>query len=268
MKRLFAAVGCALLLCAPLPASAAAQPAVTVDGTDVSGQAMATVCSGTTYVSLRALASALDSSSSVWWEDGAARVESESLSLTARPGEDQILVNGKTVSVPLGVQASQGRVLLPVRVLAQAFGAAVYWNPLSGEVALLTDVSRDSSSVNADELYWLARIISAESQGEPLEGQIAVGNVVLNRVQSDQFPDTVYDVIFDSRWGGQFEPVRNGTVYNAPTQESILAAHLCLEGVNVVGDSLYFLDPALAQNLWTTQNCTYVATIGCHEFYL
>jgi N-acetylmuramoyl-L-alanine amidase len=239
-----------------------------VDGAALSAQTVVTVCNDTTYISLRALAGTLDSDAAVWWKDGAARVEGEGLSLTARPGENQILVNGKTVSVPLGVRVSQGRVLLPVRVLAQAFGAAVYWNPLTGEVALLTDLARDSRSVNADDLYWLSRIISAESQGEPLEGQLAVGNVVLNRVQSGQFPDTIYDVIFDSRWGGQFEPVRNGTVYNTPTQESILAAHLCLEGVNVVGDSLYFLDPALAQNLWTTQNCTYVATIGCHEFYL
>ena len=81
-----------------------------------------------------------------------------------------------------------------------------------------------------EDLYWLARIISAESRGEPLEGQIAVGNVVLNRVDSDNYPDTIKEVIFDRNHGVQFEPVENGTVYDDPTPTSVLAAKLALEG--------------------------------------
>lgn len=118
-----------------------------------------------------------------------------------------------------------------------------------------------------DKLYWLSRIISAESRGEPLEGQIAVGNVVLNRVDSPDFPDTIYGVIFDDRWGGQFTPVRNGTIYQEPTEQSIQAAKLCLEGVNVAKDSLYFLAPALTNNHWIMENRTHVMTIGAHWFY-
>lgn len=79
-----------------------------------------------------------------------------------------------------------------------------------------------AGNYNADDLYWLARIISAESRGESLDGKIAVGNVVLNRVASSDFPDTIYGVIFDDRWGGQFEPVRNGTIYQTPTEDSVL----------------------------------------------
>ena len=109
--------------------------------------------------------------------------------------------------------------------------------------------------------------ISAESRGEALLGQIAVGNVVLNRAASADFPNTIYSVIFDSRWGGQFEPVRNGTIYDAPAPSSIVAAKLCLEGANAVGDSLYFLAPALTSNHWAMNQRTYVTTIGCHWFY-
>ena len=118
-----------------------------------------------------------------------------------------------------------------------------------------------------DELYWLSRIISAESQGECWEGKIAVGNVVLNRVASPDFPDTIYGVIFDDRWGGQFEPVRNGTVYYEPTAESVRAAVACLAGANEVGDSLYFLAPELTDNHWTMENRTFVTTIGAHGVY-
>ena len=94
-----------------------------------------------------------------------------------------------------------------------------------------------------------------------------MGNVVLNRVADGGFPNTIYGVIFDDRWGGQFEPVRNGTIYDEPTEESVLAAKLCLEGANTAGDSLYFLAPALTTNHWIMQNRTYRTTIGSHWFY-
>lgn len=129
-------------------------------------------------------------------------------------------------------------------------------------------VSHSGASLDEDAVFWLSRIISAESKGESLEGQIAVGNVVLNRVKSPEFPNTIYGVIFDDRWGGQFEPVRNGTIYLEPTEQSILAAKKCLSGVNNIGNCLYFLAPDLAQNFWIPQNREYVTTIGCHDFYL
>ena len=129
-------------------------------------------------------------------------------------------------------------------------------------------VTSPDAAYNAVDFYWLSRIISAESRGEPMEGQIAVGNVVLNRVASPDSPDTIYGVIFDDRWGGQFEPVRNGTAYNTPTQESVQAAIACLAGENTVGESLYFLAPELTDNHWTMENRPYVTTIGAHWFYL
>lgn len=73
-------------------------------------------------------------------------------------------------------------------------------------------------------------------------------------------------MIFDDRWGGQFTPVRNGTIYQEPTEQSIQAAKLCLEGVNVAKDSLYFLAPALTNNHWIMENRTHVMTIGAHWF--
>ena len=94
-----------------------------------------------------------------------------------------------------------------------------------------------------------------------------MGNVVLNRVASPDFPNTIYGVIFDDRWGGQFTPVRNGTIYHEPAAQSVEAARLCLSGVNVAGESLYFLAPALATSHWVMENRTHVVTIGSHWFY-
>ena len=65
------------------------------------------------------------------------------------------------------------------------------------------------ASHDAIDLYWLSRIIYAESGAETLDGQIAVGNVVLNRMASKEFPDSIPGVIFDRVDGIQFEPVEN-----------------------------------------------------------
>lgn len=119
-----------------------------------------------------------------------------------------------------------------------------------------------------DELYWLSRIIHAEAQGEPYEGMVAVGNVVLNRVKSNDFPDNVYDVIFDVQYGyTQFSPVIDGSIYNTPHEESIRAAKAALNGERPVGDALYFLNPRKATNFWIVGNREYFMTIGDHDFY-
>ena len=94
-----------------------------------------------------------------------------------------------------------------------------------------------------------------------------MGNVVLNRTESGQFPDTVKEVVFDSQYAVQFTPVANGTIYQEPAASSVLAAKLCLEGAEVAGDSLYFFAPAVSAGSWITQNRTYFAAIGSHHFY-
>ncbi len=120
---------------------------------------------------------------------------------------------------------------------------------------------------DADILYWLSRIISAESRGEPLLGQIAVGNVVQNRVRSDEFPDTYRGVIFDRKWGVQLTPVANGTVYDAPAEISVLAAKICLEGYTVSDEVLYFYEPAASTSSRIGDNREFAFRIGCHVFF-
>lgn len=124
-----------------------------------------------------------------------------------------------------------------------------------------------SEYYDGDSVTWLSRIISAESRGESVMGKVAVGNVVLNRVRTPGYPNTIYGVIFDFEHGIQFTPAANGTVYNDPDGESIVAAKLCLEGVTVSEEILYFLNPSTADNHWVVNNRTYVTTIGSHEFY-
>ncbi|WP_353095502.1 cell wall hydrolase [Tissierella praeacuta] len=132
-------------------------------------------------------------------------------------------------------------------------------------------VSRGTSSskaYNQDDLYWLARIIEAEASGESYKGKVAVGSVILNRVNSKEFPNTVYGVIFEY-YGKipQFSPVAEGTIYNTPSEESIKAAKEAINGAKPVGNSTYFFNPAKAAGTWIVKNKTYVTKIGGHSFY-
>lgn len=263
MKRMIAVL---MISAALMTGTAGALPTLEIDGIKV--DAVHALEAGTTYVSLRGVVETLFPSAHVTWANGQAMVQDERLDLTAVPGQKWLTVNGRHLYIPGGIKLAAGRTLVPVRVLAEAFGTKVMWDGDAGTVRMITTgQTPPHAGYDADQLYWLARIISAESQGEPLEGQIAVGNVVLNRVAHKDFPDSIFDVIFDGRWGGQFEPVRNGTIYNAPAESSVIAAKLCLEGAVTAGSSLYFFDPSKAQNFWVSDNRPYLTTIGCHNFY-
>lgn len=266
MKFGKAVMGLALTAALVLPASA--KDVLSVGGENVWSQVGAKlVGGGTTYVSLRTVSELLAPGVEVSWEGGTAWVRGDGITLSARPGDVWLTVNNRALYIPHGVLLENGRTLVPIRVLAEALGGTVDWSRESG-VTLRADSGRPANPpYTEEELYWMARIISAESRGEPLLGKIAVGTVVLNRVASDEFPDSIYDVIFDQKWGVQFQPVANGTVYNEPTEESVLAAKLVLEGARAAGDSLYFLAPDLTDNHWTMENREYVTTIGCHWFY-
>lgn len=118
-----------------------------------------------------------------------------------------------------------------------------------------------------EDLYWLSRIISAEARGEPFIGQLAVGTVVINRTGSHYYPDTIYGVIFDRVGGVQFTPASTGSVYRDPTESSVLAAKLCLEGFSLDDGILFFFNSKLAAGSWITANRTYTMTVGQHDFY-
>lgn len=222
---------------------------------------------GTAYAPLREVAEMLVPEAEVSWQDGTAYVNADGLEVCARPGDTWLTVNDRALYAPYGVLLEEGRTMVPVRVLAEALGGQVGWSRETGVTIAAGDGQLAAAPYTEDELYWMSRIISAESRGEPLLGKLAVGTVVLNRVASDEFPNSIVDVIFDRKYGVQFQPVANGTVYLEPTQESVLAAKLCLEGARVAGDSLYFLAPELTNNHWIMENREYIMTIGCHWFY-
>ena len=261
IRTSLAGVLSAVLLTAP-----AAAGQVEVNGTILNSNE-GWVENGVSYVTLKALSR--EGGYDLSWDGQTAWLSGAGAELAAQPGKLYVEVNGRALYLPNGVRTVEGRTALPLRVLENALGAVVAWDSQSATASLNTRAAQaQSAGYQEEDLYWLARVISAESRGESLVGQIAVGNVVLNRVKSDQYPNTIREVVFDRKDGVQFEPVENGTIYDEPTPSSVLAAKLALEGADVVGDCLYFYAPALSKGTWIVNNCTYYTTIGCHKFYL
>ena len=158
----------------------------------------------------------------------------------------------------------------PVLLMTKAFGASARWNNSNSSFYITKGsggILSGDSYYKSDEVYWLARIINAESGGEIFKGKIAVGNVILNRVKSKYFPNTIYGVIFDKKNGTQFSPTSNGTIYNTPNQDSIIAAKICLEGYSINAGILYFVNPSIVPHCWVCQNRPFYAKIGNHAFY-
>jgi N-acetylmuramoyl-L-alanine amidase len=163
---------------------------------------------------------------------------------------------------------SDGRMYIPASSFAKAVGMKA--DVVGSELVLsgkLAPILHADKYYRDDEVLWLGRIIHAEAQGEPLLGKIAVGNVVLNRVKSAYYPNTIYGVIFDRKYGVQFSPILNGTIYNTPNFNSTLAAKICLEGFDVSDGAFFFLAPHLATSSWIPKSREYAFTISNHDFY-
>jgi N-acetylmuramoyl-L-alanine amidase len=89
----------------------------------------------------------------------------------------------------------------------------------------------------------------------------------MNRTESEEFPDTVKEVIFDRRYGTQFSPVDDGSIYLTPSEESVLAAKMCLDGYRTDPDILFFYNPSISESTYFRENRTYAFTVGSHEFF-
>ncbi|MBQ6902309.1 MAG: spore cortex-lytic enzyme [Oscillospiraceae bacterium] len=149
-----------------------------------------------------------------------------------------------------------------VRSYQERYGLSV--DGIAGEKTLthmgLAETAAEDAYAN--DLYLLARIISAEARGEPYMGQIAVGAVVLNRVKHPSFPNTIAGVIYQN---GAFSALYDGQFNEPISGESRRAAIDALNGVNPVSDAIYYYNPRTATNKWIRSRPV-IREIGGHVF--
>ena len=126
------------------------------------------------------------------------------------------------------------------------------------------NVQAASSGNQSSDIQLMARAINGEARGEPYEGQVAVGAVILNRVKDSRFPNTIAGVIYQS---GAFTAVSDGQI-NVPIEENSTvykAAEDAMNGWDPTGGCVYYFNPNTATNKWIWSR-PYVKTIGKHRF--
>ncbi|MFC5714046.1 cell wall hydrolase [Thalassorhabdus alkalitolerans] len=122
-------------------------------------------------------------------------------------------------------------------------------------------------SISENEKDLLARVVHSEAKGEPYAGKVAVATVVLNRVESDEFPNTINDVVYEVSPTGNyaFEPVTNGSINNPADSEARKAVQEALAFEGQGNGSLFFYNPATASNHWIATREETIQ-IGDHVF--
>ena len=126
----------------------------------------------------------------------------------------------------------------------------------------LDSLQPSSSQYSSSDVYLLAKVIAAEARGESYTGQVAVGAVILNRVESSSFPDTVSGVVYQK---GAFSCVTDSNWKVEPTAEARKAAQDAINGWDPSGGALYYYNPAKTSNRWIRTRPV-ITTIGAHVF--
>ncbi len=139
---------------------------------------------------------------------------------------------------------------------------------VSISIILLNNIQNPNTSYaatsNTSDIQLMARAINGEARGEPYEGQVAVGAVILNRVKHSQFPNTVSGVIYQS---GAFTAVSDGQINSAIPEDSTVykAAQDAKNGWDPTSGCIYYFNPSTATNKWIWSR-PLVKTIGKHRF--
>lgn len=122
--------------------------------------------------------------------------------------------------------------------------------------------SSSGTSSNSSNVNLLARVIHGEARGEPYAGKVAVGAVVLNRVKSSSFPNTIAGVVYQA---GAFDAVSDGQINLSPDSSALKAAQDAINGWDPSYGAIYYFNPATATNKWIWSRPLTV-TIGKHRF--
>ncbi len=259
--------------------NASSNISIKVNGKYLSPDVPPFIKNSSTYVPIRFISEALNIKDIKWdAKSNSVTIKNLEKTLVLFVNKDYAYINDKYIKLENNALISNSRTFVPVRFISEYFNAYVDWDDTTQTVLITSNKTVESTSNPSnssiqfsnydDAVYWLSRIIEAEASGEPFKGKVAVGEVILNRVKCKEFPDTIWGVIFDKNFGIQFEPVANGTIYNTPSEDSILAAKTALNGSDYVGECLYFLNPTIAKSTWITKNREYYTTISKHEFYV
>lgn len=158
----------------------------------------------------------------------------------------------------------KSRKIIKTSAIIIVFIAVIIFDCFSIQKLFTKETQAASNSNSTSDVQLLARAINGEARGEPYEGQVAVGAVILNRVKSSKFPNTIAGVIYEP---GAFTAVADGQI-NVPIEEGatvVKAARDALNGWDPTGGAIYYFNPNTATNKWIWSR-PLIKTIGKHRF--
>lgn len=231
-----------------LSGEAAPTPEVTDNRTTIplyAGEARVGQCvmiGGEPYMGVADFCQALGLDAQVIDNGAAVSMAMNGLVMTAQVGQAYLVCNDRYIYLENGVQTADGAVALPVEGLVKCMGLTAYWDRVRWELSVVdTEVKPLTSGADyydETDVFWLSRLIFALAAEQPLEAQVAVGSVCVNRIGNDRFAGqhNIYEVIFAKN---QFSVVTNGMIYVQPDESCVLAAKLALEGCDPTGGADY-----------------------------
>ena len=179
----------------------------------------------------------------------------------------QVFINNQSVTV-LSKYGSRGNEVIQIQTKLKRWG---YYNGSVDGIAgpkklaamgIYSSSSSSSSASNSSDLNLLSRLVYGEARGEPYTGQVAVAAVVLNRVKSSSFPNTIAGVIYQA---GAFDVVSDGQINLTPNETAKKAAQDAMNGWDPSYGAIYYFNPKTATSAWIWSRPMTV-TIGEHRF--
>jgi N-acetylmuramoyl-L-alanine amidase len=146
--------------------------------------------------------------------------------------------------------------------MRKKIGMLLFTAVLLVSFALTQQADAESGTYSSNDVMVLAKMIHGEARGEPYVGKVAVGAVILNRVEDKKFPDSVHGVCFQP---GAFDAVSDGQYYMEPDKEALKAAKAALNGWDPTYGALYYWNPATATSKWIWSRKV-ITQIGKHIF--
>lgn len=205
---------------------------------------------------------------SLWKIARAYAVSVENL-MAANNLSSDLIIAGETLEIPIVHSVVKGDSLF---LLAQRYGTSI--NAITrlnnitgttiyvGEKLLVPAGGAKTISASQEEIELLARAVFSEARGEPYLGQVAVAAVILNRVASPDFPNTIAGVIYQP-WA--ITAVHDGQFWLTPNQAAYAAAEQALQGIDPTMGALYYYNPITATNQWIRSR-QIITAIGAHVF--
>ncbi len=223
-----------------------------------------TMIGGQPYMRVTELCQILGPDAQVADNGNAVSMAMSGLVLTAQIGQQYLACNGRYLYLEAGPQLADGAVALPVEDLVKCLGLTAYWDRARWELSLadtqVKPLTNGEDVYDETDVFWLSRLIYAMAAEQPLQVQLAVGDVCVNRIGNGRFAGqhNVYEVIFAKN---QFDVVTNGMIYSQPDETATVAAKLALEGCDVTGGANYVAESELGDGYELS------AAFGSFRFY-